>query len=98
GGAIGAVSRVDRGSIKNTAFRSVRAAKGGPAELVARLSGPRAVGAMFGPAATKRQLKDGSVVDSSGKDRSGTADDDFAGPNKTYPIDNEGDVSDAASL
>lgn len=57
------------------------------AELVARIDGLE-----------KRVTASGSVVDSSGKDRSGTADEDFAGPGKTFPIDSRDDVSDAASL
>ena len=48
--------------------------------------------------AEKRQLEDGRVVDSGGRDVSDLADDDFAGPDKTYPIKTRDDVSDAASL
>jgi len=97
GGQIGEVSLVDRGSNKNTTFTIVKAAKDGPAELVARLSGPLAPtpATVF---AGKRQLKDGRVVDSSGQDRSGVADSDFAGPGKTFPIETRADVPDAASL
>jgi hypothetical protein len=40
----------------------------------------------------------GKVVDSSGEDRSDMAGKDFAGPGKTFPIETQGDVSDAASL
>lgn len=46
----------------------------------------------------KRVTATGDVVDSSGKDRSGVADADFAGPGKTFPIETQSDVSDAASL
>lgn len=98
GGDIGEVSLVDRGSNKNTSFTIVKAAKGGPAELVARLSGPLAYPAMFGSAVNKRKLKDGRVVDSGGQDRTSLADEDFAGPNKTFPIGSRADVPDAASL
>lgn len=49
-------------------------------------------------AAEKEVQASGKVVDSSGKDRSHVADEDFAGPGKTFPIETPGDVSDAASL
>jgi hypothetical protein len=50
------------------------------------------------PTVEKRQLEDGRVVDSGGRDVSDVSDDDFAGPGKTYPIKTRDDVSDAASL
>lgn len=98
GGEIGEVSLVDRGSNKNTSFTICKAARDGSAELVLRLYGKLANQAMFGSAVNKRQLKDGRVVDSGGQDRSSTPDADFAGPNKTFPVDSRDDVSDAASL
>jgi hypothetical protein len=49
-------------------------------------------------AINKRVLASGEVVDSGGQDRSGVADADFAGPGKTFPIETQSDVSDAASL
>ena len=113
GGQIGEVSLVDRGSNKNTSFTIVKADKDGPAELVLRLSTPmpKKVANKAAAAAArleayktwivpvqKRQLASGRVVDSSGKDRSDVAGSDFAGPGKTYPIESQGDVSDAASL
>jgi outer membrane biosynthesis protein TonB len=48
--------------------------------------------------AEKEVQASGRVVDSSGKDRSSVADEDFAGPGKTFPIATQDDVSDAASL
>lgn len=97
GGEIGEVSLVDRGSNKNTTFTIIKSARKGPAELVLRLGGapsPATVARMIG----KRKMKDGQVIDSGGKNRTGMADQDFAGPNKTYPIETRADVPDAASL
>jgi hypothetical protein len=48
--------------------------------------------------ALKRVKANGEVVDSSGKDRSDVAGGDFAGPGKTFPIESQDDVPDAASL
>jgi hypothetical protein len=46
----------------------------------------------------KRVTASGQVTDSAGQDRSDVPAGDFAGPGKTFPIDSQGDVSDAASL
>ena len=46
----------------------------------------------------KRDLPGGGNVDSGGQDRSDMPRKDFAGPNGTFPIESQGDVSDAASL
>ena len=47
---------------------------------------------------SKRNLPGGRNVDSGGQDRSDMPTKDFAGPNGTFPIESQGDVSDAASL
>jgi hypothetical protein len=109
GGEIGETSLVDRGSNKNTSFTIVKAARKGPAELVLKFSGfaptPRGVQTRrevrlhaYKTWTVKRKKSDGKVVDSSGRDVSDVPDEDFAGPDKTYPIKTSDDVSDAASL
>lgn len=105
GGRIGEVSLVDRGSNKNTTFQLVKAAKDGPAEIVNKVFGaPPPTPAdlrrddYLRHNVFKRQLKDGKVVDSGGRDVSDLDDADFAGPGKTFPIKNRADVGDAAGL
>lgn len=110
GGDIGEVSLVDRGSNKNTSFTIMKGLnKGQPAwGYQVSFSGPPTPLSLqawdvirqhaYKTWIVKRKLKDGRVVDSSGKDRSGLPAKNFAGPDSTYPIENKDDVSDAASL
>jgi len=130
GGRIGEVSLVDRGSNHNSKFTIVKAARNGPAELVARMSYaatpadvarslakgfPKPVypkytpmrnrldpalrraeySKLIVPLTAKKRKK---LVDSGGRDVSDVPDEDFAGPDHTYPLKTQDDVSDAASL
>lgn len=110
GGRIGEVSLVDRGSNKNSSFTIVKSVGGTP-QLVCKMRGEPMTTTAPSPielrrsayrrqfvTPTKRKQKDGTIVDSGGRDVSDLPAEDFAGPDGTYPIKTRDDVSDAASL
>lgn len=93
GGEVGEVSLVDRGSNKNTEFQIAKSLGDGGVELVAKML---AMSPMARMALTKGKKK--RIKDSGGTDRTDTPEGQFAGPHHSFPVENAGDVSDAASL
>lgn len=92
GGTIGEVSLVDRGSNKGTTFQIVKG-YGSSAKAVGKTVSitPMARMAIKGKGKKK-------ITDSSGRDVSDLPEEDFAGPDHSFPIVNRGDVGDAAGL